>query len=215
MNFYTEDISNGYNWKALERAIARMMEHLGWKDINVIGGAGDKGGDVLAVRAEGNQLKSWVVQSKAVTGDRYIGPQALNEAINALSFYETNVAAVATNGEFTRTARQRQVQLEANGYTLKLWNGSFLKGLIDQMPENHAGFRDFYGREDAVEYWCCAMRPIWHFNLSKDSGRRLQKKFPHQYSLMAYRREIQKEYLLGCTRVFTVIFQELIRISSM
>ena len=150
MNFYTEDISNGYNWKALERAIARMMEHLGWKDINVIGGAGDKGGDVLAVRAEGNQLTSWVVQSKAVTGDRYIGPQALNEAINALSFYETNVAAVATNGEFTRTARQRQVQLEANGYTLKLWNGSFLKGLIDQMPENHAGFRELRSYQDNI-----------------------------------------------------------------
>ena len=107
----------------------------------MIGGAGDKGGDVLATRAEGNQVKSWVVQSKAVTGDRYIGPQALNEAINALSFYETNVAAVATNGEFTRTARQRQEQLAANGYTLKLWNGAFLKSLIDQMPDNHAGFR--------------------------------------------------------------------------
>lgn len=150
MNFYTEDISNGYNWKGLERAIARMMEHLGWKDINVIGGAGDKGGDVLAVRAEGNQIKSWVVQSKAVTGERYIGPQALNEAINALSFYETNVAAVATNGEFTRTARQRQEQLEANGYTLKLWNGSFLKGLIDQMPENHAGFRELRPYQDNI-----------------------------------------------------------------
>ena len=52
MNFYTEDISNGYNWKGLERTIARMMEHLGWRDINVIGGAGDKGGDVLATRDE-------------------------------------------------------------------------------------------------------------------------------------------------------------------
>ena len=58
-----------------------------------------------------------------------------------MSFYETNVAAVATNGEFTRTARQRQEQLAANGYTLKLWNGAFLRSLIDQMPDNHAGFR--------------------------------------------------------------------------
>lgn len=29
MNFYTDDISNGYNWKGLERAIARLMGHLG------------------------------------------------------------------------------------------------------------------------------------------------------------------------------------------
>lgn len=150
MSFYTDDISNGYNWKGLERAIARMMEHLGWKDINVIGGAGDRGGDVLATRTEGSLIKSWVVQSKAVTGDRYIGPQALKEAINALSFYDANVAAVATNGEFTKTARQRQEQLSANGYTLKLWNGAFLKGLVEQMPEDHAGFRELRPYQDDI-----------------------------------------------------------------
>ena len=150
MSFYTDDISNGYNWKGLERAIARMMEHLGWKNINVIGGAGDRGGDVLATRIEGSLVKSWVVQSKAVTGDRYIGPQALKEAINALSFYDANIAAVATNGEFTKTARQRQEQLSANGYTLKLWNGAFLKSLVEQMPENHAGFRELRPYQDDI-----------------------------------------------------------------
>lgn len=150
MSFYTDDISNGYNWKGLERAIARLMEHLGWRDINVIGGAGDRGGDVLATRSEGLQIKSWVVQSKAISGDRYIGPQALNEAINALSFYDANIAAVATNGEFTKTARQRQEQLAVNGYTLKLWNGAFLKGLIAQMPENHAGFRKLRPYQDDI-----------------------------------------------------------------
>ena len=150
MNFYTEDISNGYNWKGLERTIARMMGHLGWRDINVIGGAGDKGGDVIATRSDGGSIKSWVVQSKAVTGDRYIGPQAVNEAINALSFYDTNIAAVATNGEFTRTARLRQEQLTANGYTVKLWNGAFLKNIIEQMPANHAGYRKLRQYQDEI-----------------------------------------------------------------
>ena len=142
MNFYTDDISNGYNWRGLERVIARLMGHIGWDDINVIGGSGDMGGDVLATRKEGNQIKSWVVQSKAVTGDRYIGPQAINEAINALSFYDVNIAAVATNGEFTRTAIQRQAQLAKNGYTLKLWNGTFIKTLIEKMPNDHASMRE-------------------------------------------------------------------------
>lgn len=150
MSFYTEDISNGYNWKGLERAIARMMGHIGWRDINVIGGAGDKGGDVIATRPENDMIKTWVVQSKAVTGDRYIGPQAINEAINALSFYDTNIAAVATNGEFTRTARQRQAQLAANGYNLKLWNGAFLRSLIEQMPDNHAGYRTLRPYQDDI-----------------------------------------------------------------
>lgn len=150
MNFYTNDIASGENWKGLERAIARMMEHLGWKDITVIGGAGDKGGDVLATRVDDNQVKTWVVQSKAVTGDRYIGPRALNEAINALSFYETNIAAVATNGTFTKTAEKRQELLASNGYTLKLWNGAFLKDMINRMPDDHAGYRKLRPYQDGI-----------------------------------------------------------------
>lgn len=150
MNFYTEDISNGYNWRGLERAIARLMEHLGWRDITVIGGAGDKGGDVIATRVEESQIKSWVVQSKAVTGDRYIGPQAINESINALSFYNTNVAAVATNGEFTKTAYQRQERLAVNGYTVRLWNGAFINGLIERMPADHAALRKLRPYQDRI-----------------------------------------------------------------
>ena len=141
MSFYTDDISNGYNWKGLERIIARLMAHLGWKNTTVIGGAGDKGCDILATKQENGQISSWVVQAKAVSGDRYIGPQALNEAINALSFYGANVAVVATNGEFTSTARKRQEQLSKNGYTLKLWNGAFIQGIIDKMPDDNAGIR--------------------------------------------------------------------------
>ncbi len=108
------------------------------------------GGDIIATRQEENQIKSWVVQSKAVTGDRYIGPQAINEAINALSYYDVNTAAVATNGEFTRTAHQRQERLKANGYNLKLWNGAFLRTLVEKMPSDHMGFRKLRPYQDRI-----------------------------------------------------------------
>lgn len=150
MSFYTEEIAGGYDWRGLERAIARLMGHLGWDDISVIGGAGDKGGDVIATRAEGPQTQTWVVQSKAVSGDRYIGPQAINEVINALSFYNTNVAAVATNGEFTKTARQRQIELQTNGYSVKLWNGNFIKQLIERMPAAHVKLRNLRPYQDDI-----------------------------------------------------------------
>jgi superfamily II DNA or RNA helicase len=150
VNFYTDDIANGYSWKGLERAIARLMGHIGWNETTVIGGAGDKGCDILATRAEASQVKSWVVQAKAISGDRYIGPKALNEAIDALSFYGANIAAVATNGEFTQTARQRQESLKKNGYTLKLWNGAFIRGLIEKMSEDHAGLRELRQYQDKI-----------------------------------------------------------------
>jgi superfamily II DNA or RNA helicase len=141
MSFYTDDISNGNNWKGLERIIARLMAHCGWKDTAVIGGAGDKGCDILATKNDNSRIRAWVVQAKAVSGDRYIGPKALDEAISALSFYSANIAAVATNGDFTSTAHQRRELLEKNGYSLKLWNGAFIKGLIDRMPDDNAGLR--------------------------------------------------------------------------
>ena len=99
------------------------------------------GGRHTRTRIDEAGAKSWVVQSKAVSGDRYIGPQAIKEAIDALTFYQANVAAVATNGEFTKTARQRQAQLESNGYTIKLWNGAFLQALIEGMPNDSAAYR--------------------------------------------------------------------------
>lgn len=150
MSFYTPDISEGNNWKGLVRAVARMMSHIGWKDTAVIDGSGDMGADVLATRTEGNKVKSWVVQSKAVSGDRYIGPKAMQEAVNALSFYDAEIAAVATNGEFTQTAKARQKQLEANGYNLKLWNGSFIKNIVDQMPADSIARRGLRPYQDVI-----------------------------------------------------------------
>ena len=150
MNFYTEEIAKGYNWRGLERVLARMMAHLGWKDTSVIGGSGDMGGDILGTRIDASGAKTWVVQSKAVSGDRYIGPQAINEAINALSFYGANTAAVATNGEFTRTAHQRQQQLEKAGYTLKLWNGTFLREMIERMPSDSKALRGLRPYQDEI-----------------------------------------------------------------
>lgn len=150
MTFYTEDISNGFNWKGLERIVARLMGHVGWKDITVIGGKGDKGCDILAIRSDGDLIAPWVVQAKAVTGDRYIGPEAIKEAINALSFYNAKTATVATNGEFTNTARQRQEQLEKNGYSLKLWNGTFIQTIIDKMPDDHSGYHELRPYQEKI-----------------------------------------------------------------
>lgn len=44
MTFYTDKISQGYDWSGLERSIARLMGHIGWKNVEVIGGSGDMGG---------------------------------------------------------------------------------------------------------------------------------------------------------------------------
>lgn len=138
MSFLTDDILKGTDWRALERTVARIMAHAGWEDVNIIGGAGDLGGDILGVFPKTNRLESWVVQVKAVTGGKYVGVPAINEAVKAMSIYGTSVGATATNGSFTLSAEKRRRQLLDAGFDIKLWNGAFLRAFVEGMQENHA-----------------------------------------------------------------------------
>lgn len=142
MYFFTPDIVNGYNWRGLERAVARMISHAGWKHVTVIGGSGDMGGDVLGVLHNPDGAEPWVLQVKAVSGNRYISKPAINEAINALSKYNCKVATVVTNGTFTTTAKERQTELIQNGFDTRLWNGSFISHFVERLPNDHAAKRN-------------------------------------------------------------------------
>ena len=138
MSFLTDEILKGTDWQALERAVARVMSHCGWTSVSLVGATGDRGADILAVR----ERRPWVVQVKAVTGGNYIGLGALEEAMSALSTYGAQSVAVATNGEFTRSAVRRRDELSRAGYDLKLWNGKFLRELLGKWPADHAERRE-------------------------------------------------------------------------
>lgn len=138
MTFLTPELMSGADWWRFERAVARAVSHCGWSDVQLVGGAGDQGADLLATRQgpEGD-VRPWVVQVKAVTGGGYIGVEAIKEAVNAMSFYGAKSAAVATNGDFTQSAIRRRNELAQNGFDIKLWNGNFLQTLIGKWPELH------------------------------------------------------------------------------
>ena len=65
-------------WQAFERDVARLFLQNGFDDVRLIGGTGDKGGDVLAVK----DGKLWVTQCKHTT---YTSPplSAVDEVIEA------------------------------------------------------------------------------------------------------------------------------------
>jgi len=117
------------------------MSHCGWTDVSVIGRSGDMGADIVGTRMDAGKLRSWVVQVKAVTGGSYIGKTGLNEVMQAQSIYNAQVAAVATNGDFTSTVRLRQVELGRASFEVKLWNGSFLTKLLESWPEKNSQAR--------------------------------------------------------------------------
>ncbi len=151
MYFYSEDIRSGLNWKGFERFVARLILHLGWKEVSLIGAKGDQGGDVLATRKEKDgTVKSWVIQCKSVSGTNYVSTKAIEEAVHASGKYGAQVIVVATNGEFTQSAVARKNELIHHNFDVRLWNGAFLSGLLDRSPRFSLNRRTLRKYQDEI-----------------------------------------------------------------
>lgn len=127
----------GTDWRALERAVARLMSHCGWRDVAIIGRSGDMGADIVGVKNQEGIGRSWVVQVKAVMGSGYINRKGLEEVMQAQSTYGAHVAVLATNGDFIPVVKKRREALERVGFEVKLWNGTLLNEILAQWPEEH------------------------------------------------------------------------------
>lgn len=135
--FLTTSLMQGGDWRGLELAVARLLLHSGWSHIQTVGGSGDKGADILAVRqsARSSHHETYVFQVKATTSASYIGRSAVDQALQGQAHYKAAVAIVVTNGEFTKSAYRRRDELNNNGYDIRLWNGRFLLDLIQRCSE--------------------------------------------------------------------------------
>lgn len=136
MTFLSEEIMRGDDWRALELAVVRLVSHCGWGSVQDVGGSGDKGADILAVRPSAeNSSDTYLFQVKAVSGGSYVGVPALDEALQGQGHYETKIAVVVTNGDFTKSALKRRDHLKKDGFDIRLWNGAFIRELLDKWPD--------------------------------------------------------------------------------
>ncbi len=101
-HFFTSSLMEGRDWKGLELAACRLLGHAGWRNLQYVGQAGDKGADILAVRfnRELGIDESYLFQVKAVSGNNYVGLSALDEALKAQAFYKAKITVVVTNGDY-------------------------------------------------------------------------------------------------------------------
>ena len=114
-------------WQAFERDVARLFLQNGFEDVRLIGGAGDKGGDVLAVK----DGKLWVTQCKHTT----LTPpplSAVDEVIEAGSYYCADRLLIASSRPASdplklRLQRERNLGLDiqlAEPSRLLTWMGN-------------------------------------------------------------------------------------------
>src|SRR4051812_27719448 len=102
----------GGDWRALELAVFRLVQHVGWKDSQYVAGSGDRGADILGVKDN----VSYLFQVKATNSAGYIGPSAIDQAIQGQAEYRVKVVIVVTNGDFTKSANKRKDELKKDGF---------------------------------------------------------------------------------------------------
>jgi superfamily II DNA or RNA helicase len=116
-------------WPALERLVARLAVHAGFRDVTVVGGTGDGGADVVA-SIRGTR---WVFQVKF----RYSGgidAEAAKEAVRAMGRFRCDTAVAVCNSYFDAQAYDYHRQVSAQGVDLRLWPGSALLEYYGKLP---------------------------------------------------------------------------------
>lgn len=143
----TERIMYG-PWAALERATARLLLHMGFEDIRLVGGSGDYGADIIALR----KGERWVFQVKFHQSTATVSSSAIDEVLKAAAFYQAERAVVVTNTRLSEPAITYLRQLRSEGMKIEEWNGAKLSRAGRDMSEEHGrGLQPFKYQLDAIE----------------------------------------------------------------
>ncbi|MEU7064664.1 restriction endonuclease [Streptomyces sp. NPDC046161] len=106
---YNYDDNYDYDYDALdadafEAAVAELCERDGCRDVQVVGGAGDLGADVVATTPDGRRV---VIQCKRYCATNKVGSQDVQRfGGTCYAVHEADVAAVVTTSDFTTPAAE-------------------------------------------------------------------------------------------------------------
>ncbi|MEV4788126.1 restriction endonuclease [Streptomyces tuirus] len=121
-----------------EEAIAALCERDGCSGVEVVGGAGDLGADVLAVTPDGRRI---VVQCKRYDASHRVGSQDLQRfGGTCFTVHEADVAVLVSTSDFTAPALEYAEQcgiLCVDGESLEAWTDGTGPRPWDVAP--HAG----------------------------------------------------------------------------
>ena len=122
---YTIDELDKMEGHKFEYAVADLLRHNDYREVQVTQASNDYGIDILARRKN----VKYAIQCKRYTG--HVGNKAVQEAGLGMDFYHCDVAAVITNSSYTKQA----VKLaETTG--VRLWDRSFLISLIQNYKDD-------------------------------------------------------------------------------
>lgn len=117
-------------WQALERDVARLLLFHGFDDVRLVGGTGDRGGDILAVKAS----IAWVFQCKHTTSG--LAPRsAVTEVVDAAKFYGAKRMVVALSRPPSEALSLERARYGRLGMTVDIADPRELLRLARAAPE--------------------------------------------------------------------------------
>ncbi|BDC17358.1 restriction endonuclease [Acidianus sp. HS-5] len=112
---------------SFEKFIAyEFLPKLGFKNIKWIGGSGDKGVDILALKEELDGIHKYAIQIKRYTKTK-IGEKTVRDLYSSMTLYDCDKGIIITTSDFTADAIE-----VASKYNISLINGIRLSDLIQQ-----------------------------------------------------------------------------------
>lgn len=133
-------------WRAFERDVARAFYFAGFEDVRLVGGSGDRGGDVVGVK----KGRVWVVQCKFTSGS--LPPRAaVTEVTEASRYYGADELAVATSRPPSPALWNEIERVGALGFKVHLLGPRQLLELsrsVPHFPPRRRQLRDY--QEDAA-----------------------------------------------------------------
>ena len=141
-------------WQAFERDVARLLVANGFDDVRIVGGSGDKGADVLGVKAG----ELWVIQCKFVT-NQYPSAAAVDEIVEASRFYEANRLVVAASRAFGPATFAAVKKWASLGIKVELLPAATLIEMARLSPEYAAARRELRKYQtEAVDQFMGSLR---------------------------------------------------------
>ena len=126
-------------WQAFERLIARLMLARGFLDVRLVGGAGDRGGDVLGTYAG----IRWVVQCK-FSQSGSISSHAFDEVIRAAEVYGCDRMLLAVSCTAPVALRDAESDYKWRGYNVDLVDAEGILALAADTTEFPPARRELY-----------------------------------------------------------------------
>lgn len=137
----------GGPWQAFERDVARAFIFSGFHDVRIVGGSGDMGADVVAVK----QDVVWVIQCK-YTSTSSPPKAAVDEVIAASRFYGADRLALATSRPAGKALVDELARVEKLGFKVHLLSPDKLMRMVEAAPVKPPSARELRPyQEEACE----------------------------------------------------------------